>query len=121
MSMVWPVGGISPELRRGIIRAANGAGLTVEAWLEQTISRLLLRDPGAAASPASHTLASRTLAGALTGDDVPSLVAAIDRCLERIRPAEELPPAAEIGTEPGGAKVLAFVGRAGRDGAGLEA
>ena len=38
MSDVWSVRGVSPELRRHIVEAANRSGVTVAQWLDQMVS-----------------------------------------------------------------------------------
>ena len=38
VSDVWSVRGVSPELRKHIVEAANRSGVTVAQWLDQMVS-----------------------------------------------------------------------------------
>lgn len=38
MSAVWSVRGVSPELRRSVVRQAGDAGLSVGEWLERALA-----------------------------------------------------------------------------------
>lgn len=69
MSDIWSVRGVSPELRREIVEAANRSGLTVAEWLDRAVTPCLNGD---------HPPA---------GPDLPpvgDLLRAIDSCLESL-------------------------------------
>jgi len=75
MSNVWSVRGVSPELRKKIVSAANRSGLTVAEWLDQAVSPSL-----EGRQPNPLTPATRPEGDAAT-DDPQEIVAAIDACL----------------------------------------
>jgi|GEM_PF-4605698 len=75
MSNVWSVRGVSPELRKKIVSAANQSGLTVAEWLDQAVSPSLEGwqpdAPTPTVQPDGHPAA----------EPPHEIVAAIDACL----------------------------------------
>ncbi len=72
MAAIGSIGDISAKLRRRIIRAAGGSGLTVDAWLEQALAQT------AASCPPGPELGPRP------EPELEPLLAAIDQCLAHI-------------------------------------
>lgn len=82
MSAVWSVRGVSPELRRAIVEAAEREGVSVAAWLEQRLSGNLGESP-------VDTVSAQEPASAEPGRAEPNrsldgVLAAIDSCLASI-------------------------------------
>ena len=62
MSNTWSVRGVSQDLRRNIVEAANRSGITVAEWLDRAVAPALQDDP----------------------PPVDDIVSAIDSCLDRL-------------------------------------
>ena len=90
MSAVWSVRGVSPELRRAIVEAAEREGVSVAAWLEQRLSTDFSGD-AVDPQPASAAAAPEpAYSGA--SDSLDGILEAIDTCIANIVALETASP-----------------------------
>lgn len=90
MSAVWSVRGVSPELRRAIVEAAEREGVSVAAWLEQRLSTDF--SDGAVELEPAPVSATPEPTHSGTGDSLDGILAAIDSCLANIVALETASP-----------------------------
>ena len=79
MSEIWSVRGVSPSLRRGIVKAAEREGISVAEWLERQLADRL----DGAAPPAQVAKAEPSLDG---------LLSKIDSCLADLQQLHRAEP-----------------------------
>lgn len=90
MSTVWSVRGVSPELRRAIVEAAEREGVSVAAWLEQRLSAGF--GEGAPEPQEMDAPAASEPAQPEAGNSLDGVLAAIDSCLANIVALETAAP-----------------------------
>jgi hypothetical protein len=90
MSAVWSVRGVSPELRRAIVEAAERDGVSVAAWLEQRLSANF-DDEAPEPRPTSAPAAAEPVQPD-ANDSLDGILAAIDSCLANIVALETASP-----------------------------
>lgn len=90
MSAVWSVRGVSPELRRAIVEAAEREGKSVAAWLEQRLSANF--DDETPEPPSAFAPTAPEPAQPNANDSLDGILAAIDTCLANIVALETTTP-----------------------------